>query len=186
MIKITYNNLTTEQQESLKEAFDKIKFKINYGIDAENEEEARQKLEARIYAKLEAGKALSQKEMQYLRQYNPTLYMQAVRVEQKRKSLKNQLENAKSKEEVQKISTSALASVCEDDPAKRYVVTAIQETVKAFKESEKYKKLPETEEQEEENKNKTKSRIMYEFGEQSYQVAYEVASTVEYAFLVIT
>lgn len=181
MTKITYNNLTTEQRESLKEAFDKIKFKINYGIDAENEEEVRQKLEARIYAKLEEGKPLTQKEMQYLRQYNPALYMQAVRVEQKRKALENQLEYAKSKEEVQKISTSALASVREDDPAKQYVVAAIQETVKEFKESAQYKKLPETEEQAEENGRNTqrKNDITYEFGEQSYQVAYTLDTSTK-------
>ena len=186
MTKITYNNLTTEQQETIKEAFDIIKFKINFGIEAENEEEAKQKLEARIYAKLEAGKPLTQKELQYLRQYNPVLYMQAVRVEQKRKSLKNQLENADSKEEVKNISGAALASVREDDPAKQYVVAAIQETVKEFKESEQYKKLPETEEQAEEKKNKALNRwgITYEFGEQSYQVAYEVAEEVEKEFTI--
>jgi len=121
MTKITYNNLTTGQQEQIKETFDKIKFKLNYGLDAENEEEAKQKLEARIHAKLQAGKKLSSKEMQYLRQYNPMLYMQAVRVEQKRNMLENQLEHAKSKEEVQKISSSALASVREHDPAKQYM-----------------------------------------------------------------
>lgn len=103
MIKITSSNLSAKQQESLKETFDKIKFKMNYGLDAETEEEAKQKLEARIYAKLQSGQKLSSKEMQYLRQYNPVLYMQAVRVEQKRKALENQLEHAKSKEEVQKI-----------------------------------------------------------------------------------
>lgn len=187
MNKVTYNNLTTEQQENLKEAFDKIKLKINFGIDAENEEEARQKLEAGIYAKLEAGKPLTQKEMQYLRQYNPILYMQAVRVEQKRNALKNQLENAKSKEEVQKISSSALASVRENDPAKQYVVAAIQETVKEFKESEAYKKLPETEEQAEKKGSKVRRKkdIIYELGEQSYQVAYASENLPETEFHVI-
>lgn len=181
MTKITYNNLTADQQESLREAFDKIKFKISYGIEAENEEEAKKKLEARIYAKLEAGKPLSQKEMQYLRQYNPALYMQAVRVEQKRKALENQLENAKSKEEVQKISNSTLATVREDDPAKQYMVAAIQETVKEFKESDQYKRLPETEEQAEEKGKSRKSgatNITYEIGEQFYQIAY-VADDME-------
>jgi len=47
--------------------------------------------------------------------------MQAVRVEKKRNMLENQLEHAKSKEEVQKISSSALASVREHDPAKQYM-----------------------------------------------------------------
>ena len=176
MTKITLNNLTTEQQESLRETFDKIKFKLSYGLDAESEEEAKQKLEACILAKLQSGKKLSSKEMQYLRQNNPVLYMQAVRVEQKRKALENQLEQAKSKEEVQKIATSALVSVREDDPAKQYVVAAIEETVKEFKESEKYKRLPETEEQAEEKDGKgrgsEKNEMVYEFGEQSYQVAY--------------
>jgi len=182
MTKITWSNLTTGQQENLKETFDKIKFKMNYGLDAENEEEAKQKLEARIYAKLQSGKKLSSKEMQYLRQNNPVLYMQAVRVEQKRKALENQLKNASSKEEVKKIATSALASVREDDPAKQYVVAAIEETVKEFKESEKYKRLPETEEQ---AANKEGHRRMqngekeltYELGEQSYQLAYAAEKT---------
>ena len=182
MTKITYNNLTTEQSENLKEAFDKIKFKISYGLDAETEEEAKKKLEAQIYAKLQSGKKLSSKEMQYLRQYNPTLYMQAVRVEQKRKALENQLEHAKSKEEVQKISTSALASVREDDPAKQYVVAAIQETVKEFKESDAYKRLPETEEQAEKKDSVVRNGISYEFGENSYQVAYTAEEDVQVEF----
>ena len=187
MTKITYNNLTAEQQENLREVFDKIKFKVSFGIDAENEEEAKKKLEAQIYAKLQSGKRLSQKEMQYLRQYNPTLYMQAVRVEQKRKELENRLENADSKEEVQKIADSALASVRKDDPAKKYVVAAIQETVKDFKQSEQYKRLPETEEQaEKQNGEREKKSIFYEIGEQSYQVAYEAENTMEVMFNVVT
>ena len=179
MIKLTRNNLSAEQQETLKETFDKLKFKLSYGLDAENEEDEKQKLEARIYAKLQSGKKLSSKEMQYLRENNPVLYMQAVRVEQKRKALENQLEHAKSKEEVKKIATSALAAVREDDPAKQYVVAAIEETVKEFKESERYKRLPETEEQAEKKEGKIgcqnrrkENNITYEFGEQSYQVAY--------------
>lgn len=189
MTKITYNNLLADQQESLREAFDKIKFKISYGIDAETEEEAKKKLEARIYAKLQSGKALSSKEMQYLRQNNPVLYMQAVRVEQKRKALENQLEHAKSKKEVQKISSAALAAVREDDPAKQYVVAAIQETVKEFKESEQYKRLPETEEQAEKKEQGGKisaGNITYEFGEQSYQMAYTAEETVEMIFNAVT
>jgi len=182
MTKITYNNLPTEQRDNLKETFDKIKFKISYGLDAETEEEAKKKLEARIYAKLQSGKPLSQKEMQYLRQYNPALYMQAVRVEQKRKALENQLEHAKSKEEVQKISTSALASVREDDPAKQYVVAAIQESVKEFKESDAYKKLPETEEQAEKKDGAERKGISYEFGENSYQIAYVAEEEVQVEF----
>ena len=175
MNKITYNNLSTEQQKNLKEAFDKIKFKINFGIDAEDEESARTKLEAKIFAKLESGKSLTQKEMQYLRQYNPALYMMAVRVEQKRKSLEHQLKNADSKEEVQDIVHASIASVKENDPAKQYMVAAIQETVKEFKETEQYKKLPETEEQAEKKENKEKKNtesLVYEQGEQSYQMAY--------------
>ncbi len=189
MNKVTYNSLSIEQQEKLKEAFDKIKFKMNFGVDAEDEESARAKLEAKIYAKLEAGKPLTQKEMQYLRQYNPILYMKAVRVEQKRKSLEYQLKNADSKEEVQNIFHSAMASVREDDPAKQYVVAAIQETVKEFKETERYKKLPETEEQAERKDNKGKKStgsLAYEVGEQLYQMAYMEEETTERSFHAVT
>ncbi len=187
MNKIAYANLTTEQQENLKETFDKIRFKLSYGIDAENEEDARQKMEAKIYAKLQSGKRLSQKEMNYLRQNNPKLYMQAVRVEQKRKELETRLENANSKEEVQKIFSSAMGSVRKDDPAKQYVIAAIEETVKEFKKSEQYKKLPETEEQaEKQSTEKEKKNILYEFGTNSYQMAYEEDNMMEVVFNVVT
>ena len=78
------------------------------------------------------------------------------------------MKNADSKEEVQKISSSALATVREDDPAKQYVVAAIQETVKEFKESDRYKRLLKTEEQAEEKGKNGKSgaaNIIYEIGE---------------------
>lgn len=175
MTKVTSTNLSTEQQELLRDAFDKIKFKLDFGIDAEDEEASKTKLEARIYAKLEAGKRLSSKEMQYLRQNNPVLYMQAVRVEQKRKSLENQLEHAKSKEEVQNIYTFAMARVSKEDPAKKYVIAAIEDTVKEFKASDKYKRLPETEEQAEDKYGSGKGNnceFVYEAGEKSYQIAY--------------
>lgn len=187
MSKITYSKLSAEQQESLREAFDKMKFKLNFGIEAEDEESAKEKLETGIYAKLEAGKPLTQKEMQYLRQYNPALYMQAVRVEQKRKLLEHQLKNADSKEEVQGIFSSALASVRENDPAKQYVVAAIQETVKEFKKTEAYRKLPETEEQSEKKDNKRSTgSLTYEVGEQSYQMAYLEEETAEISFQAVT
>ena len=191
MSQITYNNLTTEQQQNLRETLDKIRFKVSFGVDAENEEEVRQKMEAKIYAKLQAGKRLSQKEMQYLRQNNPILYMQAVRVEQKRKELENRLENADSKEEVEKITSSVMSSVRKDDPAKQYIIAAIQETVKEFKKTEKYKKLPETDEQAEKQNCNGRiknggSKIAYEFGEHSYQVAYETDDTMEIMLNVVS
>ena len=36
---MNYNTLTMEQRENIKKAYEKIKIKINFGLDAENEEE---------------------------------------------------------------------------------------------------------------------------------------------------
>ena len=36
---MNYNTLTMEQRENLKKDYEKIKFKINFRLDAENEEE---------------------------------------------------------------------------------------------------------------------------------------------------
>lgn len=100
-----------------------------------------------------------------------------------------QKENLKETFDKKEIATSALASVREDDPAKQYVVAAIEETVKEFKQSEKYKRLPETEEQAEKKPNvgekaAKRNDISYEFGEQSYQVAYAMEETDAFQVIV--
>ncbi|MBQ4284644.1 MAG: hypothetical protein IJB96_12060 [Lachnospira sp.] len=115
---------------------------------AENvdDESAKAKKEAKIRAKLEAGIPLTRKEMEFLRRYNPQLYAIALRVEIKRKALEERLSHAKSKSEVQDIQLEAMATIRKDDPAKRYMVAAVEYAMKEFKETSFYKKLPDTKE----------------------------------------
>lgn len=47
--------------------------------------------ENNIQQKIKSGAKLSQKEMNYLRKYNPYMYQQMVRVQQRREALKEQL-----------------------------------------------------------------------------------------------
>ncbi len=144
--------------------------KINHPMD--NAEE-RAKPEAKIRAKLEAGKRLTAEEMNYLKRYNPVLYAIAFRVEMKRKNVENRLKNATSKEEVEQIQAEALSTIKKDDVAKQYLVAAVQDAVKEFKESKEYKKLPETEEETRE------TDISYEIADGKYQVAFKNTENAE-------
>ena len=53
----------------------------------EMSEENRGEMDARIMAKLESGKKLSQKELDYLRRTNPILYAEAMRVQRMAEAL---------------------------------------------------------------------------------------------------
>lgn len=177
--------------EVIKEAIEQFRNKVELGIEGEDAQKDREKYEARIRAKLESGKRLSVKEMRYLKQYNPTLYMHAVRIEIKRKSVEERLKHARSKQEVQDIQCEAIAAISKKDPVKNYMVAAVCETVKAFKETEGYKRLPETytEAKKKENRgrnNKVRNDdedcdgesyfITYERCANSYQIAYTESS----------
>ena len=66
--------------------------------------------------------------------------------------------------------------------AKRYVIAAIEETVKEFKASDKYKRLPETEEQAEDKSGSSNNcEFVYEVDDTSYQIAY-VSEEIEVSF----
>lgn len=155
----------------------------------DNEQE-RAKLEAKIRAKLENGKRLSAEEMNYLKRYNPVLYAIAFRVEMKRKNIENRLKNATSKEEVEQIQAEALGTIKKDDVAKQYLVAAVWDAVKEFKESKEYKKLPETEEEAKKRdikkqasislyKTSEKEVLSYEITDGNYQVAFKNEKTAK-------
>lgn len=157
---------------------------MDFGI-ADMDEEARKKIDAKIQAKLEAGKRLTAEEMRYLRRYNPGLYAVAMRVEAKRKSVEERLKHAHSKSEVEQILGEALSSVRKTDPAYKYIVAAVMDTVKEFKKTDSYRKLPQIEEKgkkvwvdendvraDEENTEYKKQTITYEFTAGAYQMAY--------------
>lgn len=108
-------------------------------------EEEKKAYEEKIMQKLRSGKKLTSEEMNYLRAKNPQLYVQAARVQAMRENLRNQLENCKSKEEVEKVYGNFTSMISKDDPMKEALVAAYDDEVKEFKKTDKYQALPEKE-----------------------------------------
>ena len=115
------------------------------GMDFESEEE-RLAFQSKIEKKIKTGAKLSRKEMAYLRKYNPYMYHQMVRVQQKREALKEQLKHCKSKEEAQQVISAAFSSISEKDPVREAMVAAVSNVSEQFRSSEFYEKLPDREE----------------------------------------
>ena len=106
-----------------------------------------EKLMARIQAKVKHGKKLSSKEETYLKEHNPELYMQYVRIRKMAQCLENQLNHARSKEEVNDIIFHSLNSISDKDPYKEAIINALQKVIKDFQKSDAFQKLPATEEE---------------------------------------
>ena len=107
-------------------------------------DEEKEKMDARIMAKLKAGKKLSQKEMEYLRRTNPMMYAQAMRIQKMAEAVEEQLKHARSKEEANRIVSSAISGISKNDPYKEYIVAAINRVSTEFHKSGAYSKLPNT------------------------------------------
>lgn len=164
--------------EAMTEYAEAVRNRFTFGISGGSEEEteaAKRKLEAKIMRKLESGKKLTTKELNFLRKNNPALYAKAMRVKIKREALEHRLENAKSKEEVMDIYGEAMASISKDDSAKKYLVAAVTDAVKEFKETRYYKNLPNTKEEADAKKHKSvNNNDMWEKSEEnSESVIYE-------------
>lgn len=158
--------------DSIKDAFRHFRQVVDLGAAGLDDEDTREKYEARIRAKLKAGKRLNAKELQYLKEYNPVLYTHAIRIENKRRNVEQQLRNAASKEEVEEIRFRAMSSISDKDPVKEYMRAAVQEAVEEFKESDEYKSLPEREQDKKERRNGNAKQIIYEFDTNAYQLAF--------------
>jgi hypothetical protein len=104
----------------------------------------KEKMNARIYAKLKSGKKLTSKEEQYLQSTNPQMYVQYQRIRTMDECMENRLKHARSKEEANEIITSTISNVSDKDPYKQYMVAALNETAKDFRNSKAYAKLPNT------------------------------------------
>jgi hypothetical protein len=104
----------------------------------------KEKMNARIYAKLKSGKKLSSKEEHYLRSTNPQMYVQYQRIRTMDDCMENRLKHARSKTEANEIITSTMNSVSDKDPYKQYIIPALNETAKDFRNSDAYTKLPNT------------------------------------------
>jgi hypothetical protein len=107
-------------------------------------EEYRAKMDAQITAKLQSGKKLSQKEMDYLRRTNPIMYAHAMRVQRMAETVEEQLKHAKSKEEANNIISSALSGISKNDPDREFIFAAVNRISEEFHKSGAYEKLPNT------------------------------------------
>ena len=105
-------NLKKEEPKKITTTKELAQYILESGNDVEKmSEEDRSRMDARITAKLQSGKKLSQKEMDYLRKTNPIMYAHALRVQRMAEAVEEQLKHAKSKEEADQIISSALSQV---------------------------------------------------------------------------
>lgn len=178
---LSYSGVNTKVVgNAVKDYLDKLS---GLELDEENKGEAKERYRTKIMAKLKAGKKLTIKEKRYVKKYDPELYAVVMRIEVKREALENRLEHAKSKQEVTAICMHAVSSIDEKDPAREYIIAAVNKTIDEFKKTTEYKKLPATDEDEEKKKigkvfekdeNKESDAIAYEYSEDSYQLAFSV------------
>ena len=106
-----------------------------------------EKMEARIQAKIKNGKKLTSKEEIYLKEHNPELYMQYLRIRKMAQCLEDRLKHAKSKEEVNDIIFQTFNSISDKDEYKEAIINALNEVVKDFRHSDVFQKLPATNEE---------------------------------------
>lgn len=111
-------------------------------------EEEIKEYEAKITSKLKRGKKLTAKEMDFLRVHNPELYRSALRVKLRKEQLEQQLKNCRSKSEAAEVARRAVATISSEDPDKEFMVAGLSETMRQFKKSSAYARLPQTEEPE--------------------------------------
>jgi hypothetical protein len=141
-----FNQTTSAQQEkkAIRSEADLAAYlmeKINDDSDSMSDED-KEKMRARIEAKLKSGKKLSAKEVRFLQETDPQLYMQYQRIRAMADSMTSQLKNAKTKQQASDIITTSMSSVSDKDPYKEYVLAALSETAKEFKKSSYYNRLP--------------------------------------------
>lgn len=138
--------------------------------------ETKEQYEARIYAKVQAGKELTIEELRFLERTNPVLYAKAVRVQNMRKMLKNQLRNCKSRQEAQEVFSRAVSGISDKDPDKGMLVAALKDVYMEFTKSDAYKRLPEKKEDEKGQKGsglyEVDSDVTFDVDESGYQVVF--------------
>ena len=138
-------NLNKEEQKKITTVNELAEYVLAKSVGCEDlSDEEKEKMDAWIMAKLKAGKKLSQKEMEYLRRTNPMMYAQAMRIQKMAEAVEEQLKHARSKEEANRIVSSAISGVSKNDPYKEYIVAAINRVSTEFHKSGAYSKLPNT------------------------------------------
>lgn len=138
-------NLKKEEPKKITSTKELAQYIIESGNDVEKmSEEDRAKMDSRIMAKLESGKKLSQKELDYLRKTNPIMYAHAMRVQRMAEAIEEQLKHAKSKEEADSIISASLSGISKNDPDREYIYAAVNRISTEFHKSGAYEKLPNT------------------------------------------
>ena len=116
-------NLKKEEPKKITTTKELAQYILENGNDVEKmSEEDRSRMDAQITAKLQSGKKLSQKEMDYLRKTNPIMYAHVLRVQRMAEAVEEQLKHAKSKEEADQIISSALSGISKNDPDREYIL----------------------------------------------------------------
>lgn len=128
-----------------------------------------------IDSKLKLGGELTDKELEYLREKNPELYKKALAIKEERKQYKKSLQNARTKEEVERIKSNKMqtflseASSVKNNPnisseKKEEVLEQLNRRMAGiskehakFKASMEYQKLPEEEKTKSKKDKKAKS-----------------------------
>ena len=138
-------NPKKEEPKKITSTKELAQYIIESGNDVEKmSEEDRAKMDSRIMAKLESGKKLSQKELDYLRKTNPIMYAHAMRVQRMAEAIEEQLKHAKSKEEADCIISASLSGISKNDPDREYIYAAVNRISTEFHKSGAYEKLPNT------------------------------------------
>ncbi len=138
-------NLKKEEPKKITAARELAQYILESGNDVEKmSEEDRSRTDAQIAAKLQSGKKLSQKEMDYLRKTNPIMYAHALRVQRVAEAVEEQLKHAKSKEEADQIISFAMSGISKNDPDREYIFAAVNRISTEFHKSGAYDKLPNT------------------------------------------
>lgn len=127
--------------------------KVQNKVSDEMTEEDKAKMSAKILQKLKAGKKLTKKEEQFLKETNPQMYIQYLRIRARAEAMAEQLKHAKTKQQANHIIMVATASVSNKDPYKEYVLAAMYKVADEYKATPKYQRLPNTEAELEKKKN---------------------------------
>lgn len=122
-----------------------VVFKMRNSICDQMTEEQKTNLNGKIQQKLKSGKKLSKKEAQYLKETNPQMYIQYMRIQAKAEALAEQLKHAKTKQQANNIIMASAASVSDKDPYKEYIMAAINKVADDYKSAPGYQRLPSTE-----------------------------------------
>lgn len=132
--------------------------------------ETKEEYAARVYAKVRSGKKLTPDEMNFLARTNPIMYQKVLRAQMMRNALENRLKSCRSKQEAEEIFSAAVSGISENDPDREMITAALTQAYKEFRETDRYQRLPETNEEAKERKEKP--YIMIQQNANGYQETY--------------